>query len=260
MGRLQDRISVRKGGWSLGLKETPLHQSLEQVTSPQEPGPGEPTPPQRPTWGKRSLHTHPVPRARDVPGEQAQDDSPQTLGLRVAGTPAPPCPPPTVSFLSPPATQTFPPVARTQTQVWTHLMEDNENRETLPWALGWGGMGWPRRVTEEGGIPAPQQSPGSLGSLPPLPFPPTAFQALHPRTSHRGEDTHTHTLGSAKAHTVTQGVERSVTCSRVSRHMDISGSACLPQPEKRTCAKPATQSTLTPMHPCASRTAAHGLG
>lgn len=100
-------------------------------------------------------------------------------------------------------------------------MEDNENRETLPWALGWGGMGWPRRVAEEGGIPAPQQSPGSLGSLPPLPFPPTAFQALHPRTSHRGEDTHTHTGVSKSTHSNTgcREICHLFTCEQTHGHL-----------------------------------------
>lgn len=156
------------------------------------------TAPQRPTWGRGSLHTHPVPRARDGPGEQAQDDSPQTLGRRVAGTQPHLVPNPWYHSFLLPQPRPSPTGQNTDTGLDTFNGGIRRTGRAFP-GLGWDG------VAEEGvtfqtvhyGIPSPE------GITPPLPFPPTAFQVLNPRTSHR-EDTHT--VGPAKTHTVTQGV------------------------------------------------------
>lgn len=121
MVRLQDRILVRKGGWRLGLKETPPHQSLEQVTSPQDPGPGEP-----PLRGRLGVEGASI-LTRCPEPETYQVNRHKMIRLRPWGAewlaPSPTLSPTRgiIPFSS--RNPDLPPLARTQTQVWTHLME-----------------------------------------------------------------------------------------------------------------------------------------
>lgn len=123
------------------------------------------TAPQRPTWGRGSLHTHPVPRARDVPGEQAQDDSPQTLGRRVAGTQPHLVPHPWYHSFLLPQPRPSPTGQNTDTGL------DTFNGGIMRTGRAFPGLGWDG-VAEEGvtfqtvhyGIPSPEQNPVSRES------------------------------------------------------------------------------------------------
>lgn len=148
------------------------------------------TPRERLTWGRGSLHTHQGPEPETYPVNRHT-----MISLRPWGTGwlAPkPHPVNNHPFLSPPPTQTFPPLARTQTQVWIHLMEGYCEQGDP--SLDWGGMGWQRRVSSVRPwimifLPRAQLcGPGFIPSsaLPSLSTPGSEFQ-----TNHRREDIRT---------------------------------------------------------------------
>lgn len=189
----------------MGLKETPLHQPLEQVTSPQDPGPGEP-----PLRGRLAVEGASI-LTRCPEPETYQVNRHKMIRLRPWGAewlaPSPTLSP-THGII--PFSSRNPDLFPTGQNTDTGL--DTFNGGIMRTGRPFPGLGWDG-VAEEGVTfkpyimhPFPTAEPCVQGITPPLSFPPTAFQVLNPRPSHRGEDIHT--LERAKAHTVTQGVER----------------------------------------------------